>query len=200
MKRALTIRVVLTFLMAVFFVGCSQDKPELPTLGPDEGINGTKINRSFHAHPMINQVVIRTPLTDALGSDFIDKVLVFKKKIGEDDVTFDLELNGRNDQKLNDVNKGRIVICFDDGKVFEYSKKSVGIISIVLDYGIKGSAGNIGTISGVLMGSTIRDRELIYHLKRNNVTSFSLESFETVITKLEAEDFRKNVNTVMDMK
>ncbi|TNJ36767.1 hypothetical protein FGF66_11530 [Chlorobaculum thiosulfatiphilum] len=169
-------------------------------LGPDEGINRTKISRFFQSNPVINKVQIRTPLSDAVATEFINKLIVFQRNIGEDDEDFELYLNGRNNQELNDVNKGRIEIYFADGKVFKYSKKSSRVNSMVFDDGLKGIAGNIGTIHAVLMGNIEYEKLLIEHMKKKKILSFTLEGFETKITDKEADEFRKNINTVMTMK
>jgi hypothetical protein len=179
--------------------GCQDQLPQNETqLGPDEGINRTKISRFFQSNPMINEVQIRTPLSNAVATDFIDKVIVFQRKKGVGNEHYELHLNGRNNEKLNDVNRGRIEIYFEDGKVFKYSGDSLtGETSMIFDNGVKGVAGYIGTIQGNLL---FTDRALVEKLKKKKIVSFTLEGFKTIVTDQEAEEFRKNINTVMTMK
>lgn len=186
-------------VMVSTLCGCYQGSQEMPT-GIDEGVNRTKITRFYQSNPMINQVQIRTPLSDTVGTELVDKSLVFQKNIGENDTSFELHLNGRNDERLNDVNKNRIVIHFDDDKDIEYSNNSSHGVSMVFDNGVKGVAGNIGTINGVLMGDMKRDKYLIESLSKRNIVSFSLEGFKTDVAVQEAEAFRKNMNTVLGMQ
>jgi hypothetical protein len=193
LRRALVIAATSTLY------GCQdQSSQNEIQLGPDEGVNRTKISRFFQSNLMINEVQIRTPLSDAIANDFIDKVIVFQRKIGENDEHYELYLNGRNTHKLNDVNRGRIEIYFDDGKVFKYSNESLSNgVPMIFDDGVKGVAGYIGTIRGDLIVSEIA---LIEELKKKKIVSFTLEGFKTKVTDQEAEEFRKNINTVMTMK
>jgi hypothetical protein len=185
----------------MWIVGCEENtKAPLPYSGPDEGDNKLKISRFFQSNPMINEVQIRTPLDDLSEGNMVKRVIVYKRNIGDDHEYFEITLNGRNDIKLNDVNKGRIEINFEGGKTFSYSSKSSSLISsMVFDDGVK-ILDEIGTIRGVLIGSKNRNAKLIDCLQHKRVLSFTLEGFNTVVSAPEAELFRKDVMTVMSMK
>ncbi len=177
-------RKLIVCLLILVTYGCVQKQDT-----PVEIADSAKISRVFQGNPGINQVWISTPETEIDG--FTKKALFFKRKIGEDGERFEFELNGKVTQSLDNVNKERIVIKFDDGQTFAYSKRSTRIISMVLD-GLN--------FYGYLSGEFDKNKDLINSLKKKRVNSFSLEGFNTDLTTKEADAFLKDFNTVLTMK
>lgn len=178
-------RTLIVCLLMLITSGCDQ-KLEAPV----EVSEKSKISRVFQSNPEINQVQIKTPETEIDG--ITEKALVFERKVGEDGESFEFDLKGKVHQQLNDVNRGRIVIKFDDGEILSFSKSSSGMISTVIDVSL--------TLDGILMGLFAKNEDLIKSLKKKRVTSFYLEGFSTEVPKSEAEAFRKDFNTILSMK
>jgi hypothetical protein len=177
-------RKLIVCLLILVTYGCVQKQDTTVEIA-----DSAKISRVFQSYPEINQVWISTPKTEIDG--VTEKSLVFKRKIGEDGESFEFELNRKVEQSLDNVNKERVVIKFDDGKTLSYSKNSSGMISMVIDgY----------TLKGILMGSFNKNKDLINCLKNKRVKSFSIEGFDTVVTTTEADTFLKDFNTVLIMK
>ncbi len=191
------LKVIFFALLCLAVISGCEKEPPLP-LRDDEGVNGASISRVFQSNPAINEVQIRTPLTEeAAGKIFMKKVLVFHRKIGADKEYFELDLNSRINVSLDNANKNRIGIKFENGKVFSFDNNSRKALSMVLEL-IKGSDG-IGRINGILSGPKDNNKDLINHLKTKKVTSFSLEGMKTEVTKAESEVFLKDVNSVIEM-
>ena len=183
-------RKLIVCLLIMVTYGCVQKQDTTVDMADTvEMDDGAKISRVFRGNPEINQVWISTPKAEIDG--VTEKSLVFKREIGEDGESFEFELKRKVKQSLDNVNKDRVVIKFDDGKTLSYSKNSSGMISMVIDR---------YTLRGILMGSFNKNKDLINCLKNKRVKSFSLEGFDTDVTTIEADSFLKDFNTVLTMK
>lgn len=179
-----------SFMVAVFFVSCVEEK-KIESVGRDEGSNRLIISRFYNSNPLINQVEIRTPLSEYVDGVMVDKKFVYIKIIRAESEDFNVEFKIKNAKELSDVNFNKIFIEFEDGEKFSYSKKSNMITSIVYTY---------DSLYGNLFGVIDYNKKLVKKLQSQRVKRFCLENQCIKLDLSEAEILRKDIVSVMRMK